>query len=222
MSNQEWVSELSGLFDEHEALFCGFLSVQARERLLRYYEMVLVENEQQNLTRLINPSDFFVGHILDSIELLKSNLLEYPALDLGSGVGVPGIVCAVLNGQPWVLCDSEKKKAEFLQTVVTELKLEDVSVTSERVETAIKSAKIGSIVARAVGKVEKILGWVRSCSTWNSLILLKGPGWEEEWNIAGPQVQKWKFDISGEYKYKSGPENKYRVIIKLSRVPRGT
>ncbi|MGK5087237.1 RsmG family class I SAM-dependent methyltransferase [Bdellovibrionota bacterium FG-2] len=222
-SHQEWISGLSGLLAENVGLFFGgFLSDQTRERLLKYYKMVLVENERQNLTRLIKPEDFFFGHILDAVGLLKSGLLEYPALDLGAGVGVPGIVCAMMDAQAWVLCDSEKRKAEFLHAVVTALGMENVSVVGDRVEHTIRSTNVGSIVARAVGNVEKILGWVRPCSTWNNLLLLKGPGWEEEWNTCSPQVRRWKFDVSGTYKYIVGPEEKRRVIIKLSRVPRGT
>ena len=51
---------------------------------------------------------------------MTSGFLDYPALDLGSGAGIPGLVAALFESNPWVLVESEKKKAEWLKRVPAE------------------------------------------------------------------------------------------------------
>src|SRR5690349_11467975 len=83
------------------------LSPETQEKVAEFYEIVLQENAQQNLTRLTLPEDFFYGHVVDVIELLRWKGLNYPALDLGSGVGVPGILAALISNPSmsasWIL-----------------------------------------------------------------------------------------------------------------------
>src|SRR4051812_23444634 len=76
-------------------------------QLLEFYEIVLRENELQNLTRLTSPTDFYFGHLIDVFELLRSEKIEYPAMDLGSGAGIPGIVAALIHPEQWILAESE-------------------------------------------------------------------------------------------------------------------
>lgn len=79
------------------------LSEERIEKILQFHDLAAKENEIQNLTRLIAPADFYFGHIQDVVELLSTGWIEYPALDLGSGVGIPGILAALLAEGDWVL-----------------------------------------------------------------------------------------------------------------------
>src|SRR5271156_4525490 len=81
------------------------LSVVQEERVVRFYRLLLAENEIQNLTRLTSPKDFVEGHVLDVKALLKSGLLSFPAMDLGSGCGVPGLLAAAVSENAWVLAE---------------------------------------------------------------------------------------------------------------------
>jgi 16S rRNA (guanine527-N7)-methyltransferase len=185
-----------------------YLSIQ------RFRDLVVAENARQNLTRLLNPTDFFEGHVLDVKELLSLDWVSRPAMDLGSGVGVPGLLSAVLDQKPWVLAESEGRKAAFLE------------VFSGRAEACLKTLSsenaVQSVVARAVGPVERIYSWIRDCSTWNNLILLKGPGWEKEWEAFQSGRYRGELTVSRTHDYKVGQEQKLRKIIRLDRVPRGT
>lgn len=192
-------------------------------RILQFYQIVLAENEVQNLTRLTSPSDFFLGHLWDVLELNRLGWVGFPAMDLGTGGGVPGIPMAILGGGQWVLADSEKKKAEYLQRAVDNLGLsEQVRVFAGRAEDFLKNNSVDSIVVRAVGPVDRIYSWIRPCSTWNKLVLLKGPSWEEEWNRFLTTKWKKELKIEKEHEYLVGPEQKKRKVILLTRVPRGT
>ena len=190
--------------------------------VVRFHTLLAKENEIQNLTRMISPEAFVEGHLLDVKELLGTGFLEFPAADLGSGPGVPGLLAGVLRPDAWVLIESEQRKAEFLRKSSQELGLPLVQVFADRAEKVMDRAKARSVVARAVGSVDKIYGWIRKSSTWNSLILLKGPGWDEEWKAFHHTQLGRELRITGSHSYTVGPEAKRRVIIKLSRVPRGT
>jgi 16S rRNA (guanine527-N7)-methyltransferase len=194
------------------------LGMDAVERVVKFYEIVLKENEAQNLTRLTTPLDFYFGHVADVKELLESKLLTFPAMDLGSGCGVPGLLAAVIEDGVWVLADSEGHKADFLKRAVDILGLGDrVRVFRGRAEEFLNNNEVSSVVARAVGPVERIFSWIGRCSTWNKLVLLKGPGWEEEWRSFNLSKYRSKLKVGREHRYQVGPESKTRVIVQLDR-----
>jgi len=208
-----------------EALLAGVtdqISHQAQKRILEFYKWVCKENELQNLTRLISGRDFFEGHVCDvlafhSLQALQT--IEFPALDLGSGVGVPGALSAIIRPEKWVLIDSEWRKADYLKRTVEAMGLNShVQVESGRVEDYLKrkdAAEIRTVVARAVGSVEKIYAWIRKCSTWNKLVLFKGPGWNDEWKAFQAGKFNGELKLDSEKSYEVG--EKSRRIVILSR-----
>lgn len=85
-------------------------------------------------------------------------------LDIGSGGGFPGIVCAILQpDSQFVLVDSTRKKTEFLQTVVAQLNLTNVRVLWQRVETMAESLEwqrsFDRSISRAVAPLENLIVW---------------------------------------------------------------
>ncbi len=201
-----------------------FPSIQGEvlARVLRFYDLLVAENAVQNLTRLISPQDFAEGHLVDVLELRKSEFLRFPAMDLGSGGGVPGLLAACFSAEPWLLVDSEKKKADFLSRAAAELGLSHVRAFGERAEDVLKRERVQAVVARAVGTLTKIYTWIRPCSTWNNLVLLKGPAWEEEWTEFSRGKWKSELKILRQAEYVVGAEEKRRRLVLLQRVPRGT
>jgi 16S rRNA (guanine527-N7)-methyltransferase len=188
------------------------------ERCVAYYSLVLQENEIQNLTRLVEPRKFWEGFILDVRALLESGLVTFPAMDLGSGAGVPGLLAAIIMPSNWLLVDSEAAKARFIATAAKTLGVE-AQVFGERGESVLKRTAVESVVCKAVGPVGRIYSWIECCSTWNSLVLLKGPSWEEEWKEFSATSKQLK--LAKTYRYRVGETNE-RVIVRLERVPRGT
>jgi 16S rRNA (guanine(527)-N(7))-methyltransferase RsmG len=193
------------------------LSEDQRSRVVRFYELVCVENEIQNLTRLISPQDFVEGHVLDVKALRESGLVSFPAMDLGSGGGVPGLLYAAIDPNPWILVDSEGRKADFLTRAAKELELPHVLAFGKRAEEILRNTAVESVVARAVGPVERIYGWIRGCSTWNNLVLLKGPGWGEEWAKFQTAKNHRELEIDGQFDYTVSAEEKQRRILRITR-----
>jgi len=191
-------------------------SVEQVDRVVAFREEVLKENEVQNLTRLLSPVDFYEGHVLDVIHLKKSGQVEFPCMDLGSGMGVPGLVYALLYGGEWLVCDSEVKKADFMARMIDLFDLRGCKAIRGRAESYLDSHNVNSIVVRAVGPVSRIMAWIGPSSTWNKLILLKGPKWPEEWKEFRLKTLK----LGKTYNYSVGSEQKTRVIVELIRQDR--
>jgi 16S rRNA (guanine527-N7)-methyltransferase len=212
--NQELLERLNTVWPE--------LEPEAHAKIARFHELLAEENEKQNLTRLISPKDFVEGHVIDVKTLLSSKLVEFPAMDLGSGCGVPGLLAAIVRPDAWVLAESERHKAEFLFRMVRELGLTTVRVVADRGENFLVDNTVKSIVARAVGPVERIFGWLGPRSTWNTLVLLKGPAWNTEWATFEQSGHRGELKVQSIHEYAVGEEQKRRVLVKLSRVPRGT
>ncbi len=194
------------------------LSTEQIRKAAQFAEILHRENELQNLTRITGIEEFYDGHLLDVIELMKLEGLGKRILDIGSGCGVPALLAAAIDLDPnrvWFLTESEKSKAEYLKLSTQELGLKRVSTLSDRVESVIQVIKPDTVIARAVGKVDKIAGWISNCSTWNNLILFKSKGWEEEWAEAKNTRFGKKLTVTHTHEYSSG--DKYRVLITLKK-----
>lgn len=194
------------------------LAVVRQELTLRFYRIVLAENEVQNLTRLTSPKEFIDGHVMDVKALLKSGLVSFPAMDLGSGGGVPGLLAAAFTEDPWILAESEGRKSAFLQSAAERLELPNVEVFHGRGEDYLKSSDVSAIVARAVGPVDRIYAWLRGCSTWNKLVLLKGPAWDAEWKSFSESKYAGELEVEAEYNYTAGEPPRRLRIVKLGRI----
>ncbi len=196
----------------------GALSAEQIEAQVRFRELVLAENAVQNLTRLVSPADFFEGHFLDAWELVKTGWIQEKAMDLGSGLGVPGLPAALLGRGSWVLADSEGRKADFLERASSDLGVSSqVQVFKGRAEEFLKRERVESIVARAVGPVSRIFSWIAPCSTWNTLILLKSRGWADEWGSLESKKARSHFLEPEFHEYSVGADQKYMVLVKLTR-----
>lgn len=126
--------------------------------LARHSTLVLTANQRMNLTRITDPEEVVALHIVDSLAFLPH---AHPGvgrlLDMGSGAGFPGIPLAIL-GFDVTLCESVKKKAAFLQDVVSELGLL-VNIEPLRAEElAVESrGAFSTVIARALSSLPALV-----------------------------------------------------------------
>lgn len=114
---------------------------EAQEELFRQvYQEILEGNQQQNLTRITTPEDFWEKHLWDSLSGivgLEKNLLtqNLEVIDIGTGAGFPGIPLAIAfpNWQITLL-DSTRKKISFVNTLISQLCLSNASGLIARAE----------------------------------------------------------------------------------------
>jgi 16S rRNA (guanine(527)-N(7))-methyltransferase RsmG len=217
--NCEWVGEKAAFWAKEVLGIEGDSALDLRSRVIEFYEALIQENSVQNLTRLTEPKDFIEGHLLDVLHLEKTGYLARDSrpFDLGSGGGVPGLLHAHIFRKNWILCDSEKLKADFLGRFCSGYSLNECEIVNTRAEQWLNTHRADQIVARAVGTVTKIYTWLEKCSTWNQLILLKGPNWGEEWKEFTQSRFRNKLTITNEYSYSIGEEQKVRKIIHLTK-----
>jgi 16S rRNA (guanine527-N7)-methyltransferase len=212
----------------NRALFLELLSshkeefpYDSLELFADYYQCVLEESEVQNLTTQLTPEQFYEVHFLDCLEFVRSGLLnsDNVLFDLGSGLGVPGLGTAILSAEEkWVLSESEKGKADFLLRTVERLGLsERVKVVYGRAEQILDSFADPTVVIRAVGPISRIMNWISTCSTWNRLILFKGPGWQDEWNSDSSKKARAKLRSLRTHNYFVGADRKTRIIVELEK-----
>ena len=106
-------------------------------KLEKYADLLKEWNEKINLTAITEKEQVFLKHFYDSLTLVKIiNLDKVDNLcDLGTGAGFPGLVLKIFFPQlKLTLVDALNKRINFLDVVVKELSLENVTLVHARAE----------------------------------------------------------------------------------------
>lgn len=154
----------------------GLENLQAgTPRFLDYLALLAKWNKVYNLTAVRDVERMLPQHLLDSLAVLpyiKGNNL----LDVGSGAGLPGVPLAIALPEMHItLLDSNHKKTAFLQQACIELKLSNVSVVCERVETWVPASKFDIVISRAFSDLAafaKLAGHL--CAPDGIMLAMKG------------------------------------------------
>ncbi|MCA9864889.1 MAG: 16S rRNA (guanine(527)-N(7))-methyltransferase RsmG [Anaerolineae bacterium] len=161
------------------------------------YERLLLEwNDRISLTAIRGPHEIRIRHFLDSLTCatVTGSLAECSMIDVGSGAGFPGLPLKILfPGLRLTMMDSIGKKARFLELVVRELGLRDVTVLAERAETLGHSptyrATFDWATARAVAELrvlaELLLPFVR---VEGHVLAQKGESARQEMTVAATAI----------------------------------
>ncbi len=128
------------------------------EKLDKYYNLLIEWNEKINLTAITNKEEVYLKHFYDSLTLIKAYDLneKIKALDVGTGAGFPGIVLKIFfDNIDIILVDALNKRINFLNVVIDELNLKNISAVHSRVEDFAKEniEKFDLITSRAVAKL---------------------------------------------------------------------
>ncbi len=125
----------------------------------RYLDLLLEWNEKFNLTAITDKDEIEEKHFIDSIELVKYfDLKNKTLLDVGSGAGFPGIPLAIVEPSLQItLLESNGKRVRFLNEVVKELELKNVSIIQGRAEELGTREKYDIVTARAVKELNVLL-----------------------------------------------------------------
>jgi len=178
-----------------------------------------------NLTALRKLDSAVHKNVAEILIPLKNENLNGSLLDVGSGNGVPGLILAIFFPKLKVtLLDSRKKSVRFLEHVVRELNLGNVTVVKERAESFSREHReeYDYVTARAVARLNIL---VEICApalkVGGRLLFYKGPSFEEELKEAGKALSELKVELEKVRKYtlKTGERRCLLVLKKMDRSP---
>ena len=138
------------------------LDEQQINQFNKYYELLKEWNSFMNLTTIIEFDEVLKKHFVDSLSLVKvlPDLLQkdYSLIDIGTGAGFPGIpLKIVFSNLKITLLDSLNKRVRFLNEVIDQLGLENITVIHGRAEDFAKPDKLREsfeiCVSRAVANL---------------------------------------------------------------------
>lgn len=113
------------------------LSEEQKTQFLQYYALLVEWNSFMNLTAITEFDQVITKHFLDSLSLVKVCDVAQAGriLDVGTGAGFPGMPLAILCPQTeFVLLDALRKRIDFLNEVIADLGLTNVTAVHARAE----------------------------------------------------------------------------------------
>jgi 16S rRNA (guanine527-N7)-methyltransferase len=162
--------------------------------LSAYQARVLEINRHMNLTRIIEPQDFAVKHIIDSLTLLPYISQSASVIDIGTGAGFPGMVLKIMREDiRLTLLDSLRKRVNFLRETAEMLGVVVECVHARAEDYAKKHPSHYDIcTARAVAGMDKLAAYgLPLVKKGGTFLAMKGTEISEELQKAKPAIEKY-------------------------------
>lgn len=164
------------------------ISRETINALEKYQSLTLKWNNTINLVSCNTEHEFWVRHILDSLQLMRYiNEQNIHLVDVGSGGGFPGIVLSIAGIQNVTLVESDIRKSIFLLQA-SKISSNKVKVVNQRIEDIKLDCDI--LTSRAFAQLEKIFVYTKHINVKNKYLLFKGEQYQKEIEIA---KKRWSF-----------------------------
>ena len=224
MNIQEFSDLMIGYGKELDFMF----TEEQLQKFYQYMNLLIEWNQKMNLTAIVDPKEIIVKHFIDSLTILKYLKKDKTVIDIGTGAGFPGIPIKIVREDLEItLLDSLNKRINFLNEVIKELGLTNITAIHARIEEVAKNKKYREkydvATSRAVANLTTLSEYVLPMVTVKGIaICMKGAEVEEE-------IQKCKNAIKllgGELRAKEEfllPKSDYKrnliLIEKVKQTP---
>lgn len=155
----------------------------------KYLEIINTQFKGLNLTRILDPDEFFYKQVVDSVKPLEESQIFFRALehsgilvDVGFGGGFPLLPLAYKYPQfKFIGIDSTNKKVQAVREISRLFHMEHVKVYHRRLEEILFDREV-VLTFKAVGKISEILPSL-SYSCPITVFFYKGPLLEQKENF---------------------------------------
>ena len=199
------------------------------KQFLDYYELLVETNKVMNLTAITEFAELIAPPFLARLSLCRIYDLnrEIRVLDLGTGAGFPGVPLKIAFPQiRLVLADSLNKRIKFLENVVGELSLQNVSCVHGRAEEMGRNKEYREqfdlCVSRAVANLSSLSEYcIPFVKEGGAFISYKSGEIEEEANAAKKAISVLGGELRKIYKFDLYEQKRSFVIIdKKKKTPK--
>ncbi len=215
MTTEKFISELSKLNIKP--------TDQNLKDLAKYKDLLIEYNQKFNLTAIKTDKEIYLKHFYDSLTLSKALDLskDLKLLDIGTGAGFPGLVLKIFYPALEVtLLDSNHKKIMFLETVIKELNLKNITCLKSRAESLPKEFReyFDIVTSRAVSNL-RILSElsIPYLKVGGKLIAMKGTP-DEEIKESKTILSKLDSKITNVIKFNLPLEESNRSLIIIEKL----
>jgi 16S rRNA (guanine527-N7)-methyltransferase len=181
------------------------------EKLSLFVDMILEKGVKMGLSGRKNREEIYEKDILDSLFLAPYIPPLGKILDIGSGVGIPGIPLKIIfPDASFFLLDAKRKAALFLEDAARVLSLTNLRIKQSRAED-IFDETFDLILGRAVAQAPHFLEVAHALLAQNGeIILQKGKKWDAEAGEAAPVLSRLNLRIDGIVR---GPLGEQKLIF---------
>ena len=194
------------------------------KKFQKYKDLLLEWNNKINLTAITEENEIILKHFIDSCTILKYIEDNQKIIDIGTGAGFPGIPLKIMNESLKItLVDSLNKRVNFLNEVISELKLENIEGIHSRAEDLGRDnnyrEKYDVATSRAVANLSTLLEYLMPFVKVNGIcICMRGPNIEEELNEAKKAINELSGKLEEVYNFKLPNSDIERNIIIVRKV----
>lgn len=209
MTKEEFIIELAKLGIE--------LTDKQQSQLEQFYNLLIKWNERINLTRITSKEEVYLKHFYDSLTISKViDLKKIKTLcDVGTGAGFPGIVLKIVYPNLKItLVDALQKRVNYLNTIIKELNLEEITAIHVRGEDL--KEKYDVVTARAVANIEKLLKYTMHLVKPNGVFIAMKGNISEELNDSTTKKINKKYNIIKIEQFILPYENSQRSLLVIT------
>ena len=190
----------------------AYLTTLQKRQLEVFRQSLLDFGNQLNLfSRSGQELEFLFKESLMTAQMLSPFFSASSVLDLGSGNGFPGLICGILYPKtPFILCERNRKKAEFLKQALFHLRCPNIKALCRPAEELEFSFSL--VLSKATGSADQILALLEKIlDQKGAAIFWKSPNWKKSWPANRPfSAQIFKiYAVNG----------KKRVLLQVKKKP---